>query len=245
YFDGRVVTQVEGVTAINGSPPSGNRFLEGTVTVNVTDGRLTLTNGSGASNNKLSFIEVERVGDVQPPPQVVEWRSGPQLPGAIGEVAGGFIDNKLVVLGDGDSRTFAWNFGTNSWQTLATRPFRAKDQLSEIVNNRLYVFGGVTYTSSGQQASNRTQIYNPTNNTWSYGANIPHGVFAAQTAAIDGFIYLAGGVVQGNVTTNKLFRYNPANNSWTEQAPMPIGRNSAPAGTDGSRLFVFGGRDGG
>jgi hypothetical protein len=32
--------------------------VEGTATVNVTDGRLTLTNAAGASNNKICFVEV-------------------------------------------------------------------------------------------------------------------------------------------------------------------------------------------
>jgi N-acetylneuraminic acid mutarotase len=34
-------------------------------------------------------------------------------------------------------------------------------------------------------------------------------------------------------------------NSWSSIAPMPIGRNHAAAGTDGQKLFIFGGRDGG
>ena len=35
-----------------------SRWVEGTATVTVADGRLTLTNAAGASNNKICFIEI-------------------------------------------------------------------------------------------------------------------------------------------------------------------------------------------
>ena len=51
----------EGVLAVNGSPSSANRWVEGTATVTVTDGRLTISNGSGAQNNKINAIEIYKV----------------------------------------------------------------------------------------------------------------------------------------------------------------------------------------
>ncbi|MBA3846626.1 MAG: right-handed parallel beta-helix repeat-containing protein [Planctomycetes bacterium] len=53
--------QVEGRTLVDGVPTSANRFVEGTVTVQVSDGRLTLTSGSGARNNKVCFVEITRL----------------------------------------------------------------------------------------------------------------------------------------------------------------------------------------
>ena len=38
--------------------PRRRRWVEGTATVTVTDGRLTITNGGGASNNKICFVEI-------------------------------------------------------------------------------------------------------------------------------------------------------------------------------------------
>lgn len=55
---GTYATNVEGTLVISGTPTVGNYWLEGTVTVNVTDGKLTLTNAPGAMNNKLSFVEI-------------------------------------------------------------------------------------------------------------------------------------------------------------------------------------------
>lgn len=49
---------VEGVQAVNAVPTSADRWAEGTVTVAVTDGRLTVSNAGGAKNNRINFIEV-------------------------------------------------------------------------------------------------------------------------------------------------------------------------------------------
>jgi N-acetylneuraminic acid mutarotase len=242
YFDGYFHIMAENMAAIDAAPSSGQRFLEGSVSVEVKDGRLTLSNGSRAVNNKLNFVEIRTLVPTQPDPV---WRVGASLPVALGEVAGGFVNGRLYVVGDGSSSTLRFDPNSNSWSSsLAKRPYPAKDQLAEVFDGKLYVFGGVIY-KNGQQALDRVQIYNPSTNTWTQGARMPFPSFAAQTALIDGQIYLAGGVTSGNVTTNRLARYNPATNQWTELAPMLVGRNSAPAGTDGRRLFVFGGRDGG
>ncbi|HZN69214.1 MAG TPA: PQQ-dependent sugar dehydrogenase [Tepidisphaeraceae bacterium] len=50
---------LEGALAVSGSTTTTNRWVEGTRTVTVGDGKLTLANGSGAVNNKVCFIEVQ------------------------------------------------------------------------------------------------------------------------------------------------------------------------------------------
>jgi len=52
----------EGVLTVNGTPSGTTRWLEGTQTVSVGDGRLTISNGTGASGNKVCFLEIVRVG---------------------------------------------------------------------------------------------------------------------------------------------------------------------------------------
>jgi hypothetical protein len=60
YYDSVFRTSVEGVLTVNGTPTSAARWVEGTSTVTVTDGRLTLRSAAGASNNKVCFIEITR-----------------------------------------------------------------------------------------------------------------------------------------------------------------------------------------
>jgi hypothetical protein len=48
----------EGVLLVDGVPTSATRWFTGTATVQVTDGRLTIDNAPGSSNNKICFIEI-------------------------------------------------------------------------------------------------------------------------------------------------------------------------------------------
>ena len=58
----------EGVDVINGTPTSEIRWFDNSVLVEVNDGKLTLTNGAGASNNKFNFVEIQSVSGQAPTP---------------------------------------------------------------------------------------------------------------------------------------------------------------------------------
>ncbi len=58
YIDSVYKINVEGTLTVNGTPTSSSRWVEGTATVTVSDGRLTITNAAGSKNNKLCFIEI-------------------------------------------------------------------------------------------------------------------------------------------------------------------------------------------
>jgi hypothetical protein len=62
FFDGTFKVMAENVLVVNGSQSStgDTRWVEGTATVTVNDGRLTLSSGTGAQNNKLCFVEITR-----------------------------------------------------------------------------------------------------------------------------------------------------------------------------------------
>jgi Tol biopolymer transport system component len=61
YFDGSFALQVEGTLTVTGRASSATPIHEGTVTVQVVDGRLTLTNGSGSYNTKICYIEIQQM----------------------------------------------------------------------------------------------------------------------------------------------------------------------------------------
>jgi glucose/arabinose dehydrogenase len=60
HFDSVFRLIAEGTLVVNGTPTTSTRWIEGTATVTVSDGRLTIANGSGASNNKVCFLELTR-----------------------------------------------------------------------------------------------------------------------------------------------------------------------------------------
>lgn len=58
YFDSVYNLNVEGVLTVNATPTATAKWFEGTRTVAVSDGRLTISNAAGAANNKICFVEI-------------------------------------------------------------------------------------------------------------------------------------------------------------------------------------------
>jgi hypothetical protein len=58
YYGNTININAEGVLAVTGSTTSTTRWIQGTATVSVSDGKLTISNAAGSSNNKMNFIDV-------------------------------------------------------------------------------------------------------------------------------------------------------------------------------------------
>jgi uncharacterized repeat protein (TIGR03806 family) len=67
FFDGNFQLEVEGVLLVSGAPSLATRWVEGIGNVVVNDGRLTVSNASGAANNKLCFVEITSLATPLPP----------------------------------------------------------------------------------------------------------------------------------------------------------------------------------
>jgi hypothetical protein len=76
-YDAVYAINVQGALAVSGTPTSSNKFFEGTVTVNVTNGLLTVSNSTGSANNKIDFIDISQV-----PAPGGHYATGPYLHGA-------------------------------------------------------------------------------------------------------------------------------------------------------------------
>jgi hypothetical protein len=57
-FDSIFLINGEHSRVVSGTPNTNTRWISGTNIVTVNDGRLTVSNGTGASNNKLCFIHI-------------------------------------------------------------------------------------------------------------------------------------------------------------------------------------------
>jgi len=67
-LNGTYITNVEGQPILNGQATTANPWLENTIQVRVTDGRLTVTNGNGSKNNVLNVIEITPLVEETAPP---------------------------------------------------------------------------------------------------------------------------------------------------------------------------------
>jgi N-acetylneuraminic acid mutarotase len=167
------------------------------------------------------------------------WANGPAMPVALGEVAGGVIGGSLYLVGESNNATLALNLGTGTWRRdLPVRPFVGHHHTAEVLNGKLYLFGGLG------AGAGKVQIFDPATNAWTVGPDMPFAAGSASSAVINGQVYVAGGII-GSTTTNRVARFNPGTGVWTAMAPMPQGRNHAAATTDGTLMYVAGGRGAG
>jgi hypothetical protein len=61
FTDSVYKINAEGILALTGTPNANNHWIEGTQTVTVADGKLTIANATGSVNNKLDYIEITPV----------------------------------------------------------------------------------------------------------------------------------------------------------------------------------------
>ncbi len=162
---------------------------------------------------------------------------GTPLPIAIDKAAAGAIGNRLYLVGRADDSTVPpYHLGTNEWeQPVARRPALGSSHAAEVLGDRLYLLGG------SHLALGVLQIFDPSVDQWSFGADLPFRAAGSASAAIDGQLFVGGGIDR-KVTVGKAARYDPGSDRWVTVAPMPLPRGFAGSGTDGRRWYVFGGR---
>jgi N-acetylneuraminic acid mutarotase/glucose/arabinose dehydrogenase len=166
------------------------------------------------------------------------WEALANISTPLGEVAAGAINGVMYLVGEGSSTTFAYDLQNRQWLApKSARPYTGHHHAAEVVGGKLYLVGGLDGGSEG-----RVQIFDPATNTWTTGADMPWSGGSVSTAVIDGEIYAAGGIVSTFTVANCAV-YDPVADTWTTRAAMPdSGRNHTAAGTDGTKLYVFGGR---
>jgi len=178
------------------------------------------------------------------------WITGPSLPEPLAEVACAIVDNKLYIFGSsslGTWDTLAYDFSSGTWTNMnSPRPYPGDHHAAEVFGSKIYLIGGLNGSVDGQ-----VQIYDPAINSWSLGASMPYPAGAMASALIGGKIYVAGGIIESNglpvggIPTNAAAVYDPVANTWAmiKSEPSLHGRNHPASATDGTKLYVFGGRD--
>lgn len=146
-----------------------------------------------------------------------------------------------------------YNISNDAWTTKASIPYPVSAYASTVCDNRIYILGGQD-PDLGTNAMNVNfnQIYDPLNDSWSFGAPIPTKVLGATACATTGImapkqVYLFGGHEINDsltvVTTacNLTQVYNPQNNSWRYGASMLSSRVDFAVAYVNDSLFVLGG----
>lgn len=150
------------------------------------------------------------------------------------------------------------------WSTAASQPYKISEGQGEVVNGKLYTFGGFDSQKSGFTPTSRAYVYDPAANTWNNLAPMPAmngtnfgGVTHAGFTTDGTDIYFAGGYTANAEGTGQIFgtkevwKYIVAENKYVRLPDLPItiaagqleylnGRLHHIAGTNASRTTDLG-----
>jgi len=98
--------------------------------------------------------------------------------------------------------------------------------------------GGWVYTLL---ESGEVWAYDPVADTWQGGSGLPEPLEGFAAAALDGYIYVAGGIAPEGQPSERLLRYEPDSGQWVELAPLPTPRSHLALVACQGRLHALGG----
>ena len=128
------------------------------------------------------------------------------------------MDGKIYFAGGKDgsgpkSIAERYNPTNNTWETLNEMSINRRGIASSVLNDKLYVIGGVGLSS--------VEIFDPSNDNWVSGVSLPGEVQYGTSITIDGKIYLVGGRNASEQNINQVLCFDPATNQWSAKTNMP------------------------
>ena len=138
---------------------------------------------------------------------------------------------------EGRAEVEAYDPTTDSWERTVPLLEARHHLMTVAMDGRLWVIGGFGSPGFGGIADT-VWSWAPGEDEWTDHAPLPEPVGAAGAAALDGFIYVAGGQPAGD----SLLRYDPATDTWETLTPMPTPREHVAAVAFGGAIWVIGGR---
>ncbi len=132
--------------------------------------------------------------------------------------------------------------GTEVWNEKELMPTARKLLDAAVVNDKIYVIGGSS-PSSSYLAKN--EEYNSTTNTWATKADMPTARRDLGVAAVGGKVYAIGGYnISHWPCVPKNEEYDPASNTWATKADMLTPRVSPAVVALNGKIYAIGGYDG-
>lgn len=260
YTNGKYAIDAEGVAAVRGKPTTQQHFIDHTVRVTVTDGRLTLSNAAGSFNNRLNFIEVTYAGPATTPApasaQTTGWSdTGADAPirrvepgatqvGSRLYVIGGFINQDL----DSTRRFDVLDLTTMQWSQLPDPPAGVPETHGAWAHDdagaSFFIAGGQIGGSIPGVATNAVWRYDVAAGSWSSLPTLPEARYGGAMSYLDGKLYFFGGDHPDRVTiSNKLWVLDLANlrAGWADKASLPLGGDHIGTAVIGGKIYAVGG----
>jgi N-acetylneuraminic acid mutarotase len=161
------------------------------------------------------------------------------------------VDGKLYVIGGNDSNNTTlstvdmFDPNTGEWVSKKAMPTDRGLPACASIEGKIYVMGGARGIGGNFDAGGlkTVEVYNTTNDTWTQLADMPTKRWGHSAVALNGKIYVFGGVTFGSVTTvyASVEVYDPQTNSWTTKSSMPTARYNLTCRLLGSNVYAIGG----
>jgi N-acetylneuraminic acid mutarotase len=266
YTDSIYKINVEGVLTVSGTPTSANHWVEGTKTVTVSDGKLTISNATGSKNNKIDFIVITPGGSSSALPVVSAAASGqPSESGATVTFTftrtGSTASSLAVTYTLGGTATNGTDYVALSGAvTIPAGSASASITLKPIDDSIaegsesvvLTVSPSSSYTTNTTATVSRSIADNDITVTpsgtlkWTTAAAAPIVRAEAMGAEVNGKVYEFGGYINSTyhpVATVSV--YDIASNKWSQLKDMPFGAiTHSGTAVDGNFIYFAGGYPG-
>lgn len=260
YTDSVYRINVEGVLTASGTPTSAARWVEGTKTVTVTDGRLTISNAGGAVNNKIAFVEIAMVYTYTPTTPTtlgkIAWTSAAShavprtehmsaMVGGKLYQLGGYIDGKYLSV----ARLDAYNPAANTWTRLPDMPQKLSHAGAAADDRYIYLAGGYTVDSTGTRQAfglKTVRRYDTLTGQWSLLPDLPLALGAGSMVLLGRTLYYMGGLDRSMNTYANVWSLNldATTPTWTSRASLPEPNNHFGAVVLDGKVYTVGGQSG-
>ncbi len=194
----------------------------------------------------------EGSGRGEPPPAPaptaggdLAWRRLAAAPSERTEVAAATAGGRIYVAGGyaPDGATVAtvelYDPAADAWVAGPDLPVAVNHAMAATLDGAVHVAGGY----GGDRRPSR-QAVRLEGDRWRQLAPLPEGRAAGGLVALDGRLYLVGGVGPGGLAADTLV-YDPAADRWSAEPGLPTRREHLGAAAAGGRVVVVGGRVGG
>ncbi len=132
--------------------------------------------------------------------------------------------------------------GVLTWTRRADAPRPISEAQGEVVDNKLYVFGGFNTDLS---TVHKSSVYDLAADRWAAVADIPEDITHGAVAVDGQTIYIAGGFIgrHPGPQTNHVWKYNVTTNTWSAGPNLPGARGAGALVRLGRELHFFGGTE--